>query len=124
MHFRTEDGALGVASWDFAGSARQDTLEIIGTAGRLRLSTFDNEPVKIHGRDGIEVIDRPNPAHIQQPLIQSIVDELRGRGVCPSTGTTAARTARVMDAVLSGYYGGRHDAFWNRPESWPGTRRD
>jgi hypothetical protein len=51
---------------------------------------------------------------VQQPLVQSIVDELLGRGVCPSTGETAARTSRVMDAALAAYYGGRADAFWTR----------
>ena len=33
-------------------------------------------------------------------MIQSIVDELNGRGRCPSTGDSAARTARVMDQIL------------------------
>jgi hypothetical protein len=61
--------------------------------------------------------------HIQQPLIQSIVDQLHGRGQCPSSGVTAARTALVMDQVLADYYGGRDDAFWTRPEMWPGRRR-
>jgi hypothetical protein len=26
----------------------------------------------------------------------------------------------VMDAVLDAYYGGRGDAFWSRPDTWPG----
>jgi hypothetical protein len=28
------------------------------------------------------------------------VDELNGEGRCPSTGESAARTARVLDAIL------------------------
>jgi 1,5-anhydro-D-fructose reductase (1,5-anhydro-D-mannitol-forming) len=71
---------------------------------------------------GVETFDRPNPPHIQQPLIQSIVDELHGQGACPSTGESAARTTWVMDQVLSDYYGGREDAFWTRPESWLGRK--
>jgi hypothetical protein len=43
------------------------------------------------------------PAHIQQPLIQSVVDELLGLGQCPSTGESAARTSWVMDQILAGY---------------------
>jgi hypothetical protein len=27
-----------------------------------------------------------------------------------------------MDAVLASYYGGRGDAFWERPATWPGRR--
>ena len=64
----------------------------------------------------------PDPPHIQQPLIQSIMDELRGQGKSPSTGVTAARTARVIDEVL-GSYGGGDDAFWTRRETCPGRRR-
>ena len=49
-----------------------------------------------------------------------ILDELLGRGTCPSTGESARRTSAVMDAVLADYYGGRNDAFWERSASWPG----
>lgn len=123
MQFATPLGALGTASWNFASGAGEDIIEITGTEGRITLSTFGNEPVQMETREGREGFDLPNPPHIQQPLIQTIVDELRGRGRCASTGESATRTARVMDAVLDGYYGGREDAFWERPDTWPGRRR-
>ena len=47
----------------------------------------------------------PHPPHVQQPLIQTVVDHLNGVGHCPSTGESAARTARVMDRILAPYYG-------------------
>jgi len=40
------------------------------------------------------------PKHIQRPLIQSIVEELLGKGSCPSTGVTAARTNWVMEEIV------------------------
>jgi 1,5-anhydro-D-fructose reductase (1,5-anhydro-D-mannitol-forming) len=120
MQFRTAQGALGTGTWNFASAVREDIIEITGTDGRISLSTFGNEPVRLIVGEGSEEFDLPNPPHIQQPLIQSIVDELHGNGKCPSTGESAARTSAVMDAVLSGYYGGREDAFWQRPETWPG----
>jgi hypothetical protein len=46
-----------------------------------------------------------------------MVDELNGRapaGSCPSTGETAARTSKVIDDVLEGFYGTRADGFWHR----------
>jgi hypothetical protein len=42
-----------------------------------------------------------DPPHVHQPLVQTIVDEIHGKGTCPSTGTTAIRTARVMDQLLA-----------------------
>lgn len=124
MLFSTADGACGTALWNFAGAEREDMITVTGTKGQIQLSTFRNEPVRFkpHGQPA-EEFELPNPAHIQQPLIQTIVDQLNGKGTCPSTGTSALRTAIVMDAVLNDYYGGRQDAFWARPASWPGNRR-
>jgi len=120
MRFETAGGSAGEAQWDFTAGHHEDLLTIIGTAGELSLSTFGNEPVRLETKDSGLILDLQNPEHIQQPLIQSVVNELRGNGTCPSTGTSAARTSRVMDEVLAGYYGGREDAFWERPGSWPG----
>ena len=122
MQFRTESGALGTASWNFASDFRRDVIEIFGTDGKISLSTFGDEPVELWKGEAVEKFALPNPKHIQQPFIETIVAHLRGEGVCPSTGVTASRTSRVIDTVLSGYYGGREDAFWDRPETWPGRR--
>jgi predicted dehydrogenase len=110
MRFRTRSGAAGVALWDFSASQRNDVVEIFGTKARLAFATFGADPIMVDD----EAIAIENPAHIQEPLVQTIVDELLGRGRCPSTGRTALRTADVMDRVLGEYYGGRADAFWTR----------
>jgi predicted dehydrogenase len=124
MTFRTPSGALGVAQWNYASAVSEDLIQITGTKARLLLSTFGNEPLRLIDADGREEsFNLPNPPHIQQPLIQSIVDELHGRGRCPSTGDSAARTAAVMDQVLTAYYAGRDDPFWTRPQTWPGRPR-
>jgi predicted dehydrogenase len=122
MHCRFACGAMGIAAWNFAAYDLEDTISIAGTLGKITLSVFGNEPVTLATAAGVETFDRPNPPHIQQPLIQSMVDELSGRGTSPSTGESAARTTRVMDQVLADYYGGRDDAFWTRPETWPGRK--
>lgn len=120
MTFRTRDGVPGTAAWNFASLAREDALEFAGTGGRISLSVFGNEPVRLETGRGVEYFDLPNPPHVAQPLIQAVVDDLLGRGACPSTGQSARRTSQVMDKVLAAYYGGRDDAFWDRPATWPG----
>jgi 1,5-anhydro-D-fructose reductase (1,5-anhydro-D-mannitol-forming) len=122
MTFTTASGALGAATWNFASAFSADEVVIEGTAGRLSFSVFGNEPLRLQTRDGQQTFDRPNPPHVQQPLIQTIVDALLSRGTCPSTGESARRTSLVMDTVLNAYYGGRTDAFWTRPATWPGLR--
>ncbi len=123
LQFRTGAGALGTGSWNFASHVAEDLIVISGTDGEVRLSTFASEPVEWHTKDGVERFDLPNPPHIQQPLIQTVVDALHGRGACPSTGVSAARTSQVIDQALAGYYGSRDQGFWLHPERWPGRRR-
>ncbi|MCX7013015.1 MAG: hypothetical protein NTW86_10735 [Candidatus Sumerlaeota bacterium] len=95
-------GVVGNGLWSFAASkeSRIDTTEIIGSRGMVSCSTFGKTPVRLETEKGVEVFDLPKPEHVQQPLIQTIVDELRGQGKCPSTGKTAARTAWVIDETL------------------------
>ena len=118
----TAAGVPGAAVWNFASQAREDQLTFTGTQGRLCISTFGEEPIELHTAEGVEIFDIPYPEHAQQPLIATIVAQLRGEGRCPSPATSAARTSQVLDTVLSGYYGGRDDAFWTRAASWPGRR--
>jgi 1,5-anhydro-D-fructose reductase (1,5-anhydro-D-mannitol-forming) len=120
LTFRTAAGVPGTASWNFASHTRDDTLEFLGTAGRISLQFFSDAPIRLETARGLETFDHPNPPHVAQPLIQTVVDALLGRGSCPSTGESARRTSLVMDQVLAAYYGGRADAFWERAPSWPG----
>ncbi|MCC6680824.1 MAG: Gfo/Idh/MocA family oxidoreductase [Phycisphaeraceae bacterium] len=111
-------GAPAQAQWNFAAERKRDRLCIRGQTGRIECSCFGNEPVVLMRDDDTEQFDLPNPPHVHQPLVATIVDQLRGKGTCPSTGVSGLRTAEVMDAALSNYYGGRDDAFWNRPDTW------
>jgi predicted dehydrogenase len=116
-------GALGSMSWNFAGAVRDDTMRLTGTLGEITFPMFTSAPVRLEDASGVRLFDLPYPPHVAQPLIQSVVDDLLGRGQCPSTAESARRTSRVMDRVLGAYYGGRDDPFWERPQAWPGRRR-
>jgi predicted dehydrogenase len=100
-----ESGAHGVGSWCFEAGFAEDRNEIVGTKGKITYATFRNEPIRLTTESGTEEWSIEQPQHVQQPLIQSIVDELRGvGGRCPSTGRTGLRTNRVMDEILKSYY--------------------
>lgn len=120
LEFSAQQGSVcGHANWDFRDSQSKDLMVFEGEEGRVSLSTFGNEPVRVERSSGeAEELVLPNPPHIQQPLIQTIVDELLGMGHCPSRGESAARTSQMMDSALEAYYGGRGDSFWLRPETW------
>lgn len=122
LGFSTLSGAQGSGEWDFSSPTPEDRISIVGEAGSLRFSTFGDAPVELEEPRGVTEFSLPNPRHIQQPLIQTIVDSLHGRASCPSTGVSAARTSQVMDRAVLGYYGSREDGFWKDPERWPGRR--
>ena len=104
-HFEFESGVLGSGVWSFAAGPKQrrDRSEIVGSAGRIEYSVFDFGPVRLETDSGVEEFELPPPPHVQQPLIQTVVDQLRGRGTCPSSGESGARTSLVMDQVVAGY---------------------
>lgn len=97
---RFESGVVGSGFWSYASDKRYDRTTIFGSTGRLSFSTQYCEPIVVEQGDHVREIDIADPPHVQQPLIQTIVDELNGDGRCPSTGESGARTALVMDQIL------------------------
>lgn len=100
--FKFESGVLGSGEWCFVTSEAsvQDSIIITGTKGKIRFSTFAFSPIQLITDTISEQFEISSPEHIQQPLIQTMVDELRGIGLCPSTGISGARTSKVMDWIL------------------------
>ena len=99
-----EGGALGSGLWCYAAGESRDEVEILGDRGTLRFSSFGEEPLRLTTAGGTEHIPAPYPETVQQPLIQNIVDVLTGHdSVVISSGTTALRTARVIDQVLASH---------------------
>lgn len=103
--FHFESGAVGNGLWCFNVEQRVDRTELIGTKGKIVYATLENAPVQVFTTDSEQQYEIDHPPHVQQPLIQSIVDELNGEGTCPSTGVSGARTTWVIDQILAEYRG-------------------
>ncbi len=101
--YRFESGVLGSGAWCYDADRDDDWTELVGTDGRLRFATLSPQPLRLYRGDSVEERALGDPEHVHQPLIQTIVDEMNGVGRCPSTGETAVRTARVMEAVLGSF---------------------
>ncbi len=100
-HLLMENKVQVTGVWNFASYTNRDETVIVGDRGEVRFSTFADNPVIVDTIDGHEELNIPHPKHIQQPLIEKIVNSvLSGQKLCPSTGTTAAETSRLMDAIL------------------------
>ncbi len=102
--FYFDNGIIGSGNWCFTTStvSEIDKTTIVGSKGQISFPFFGDNMVtlELEGQEK-EVMAFEMPKHIQQPLIQTIVDELLGRGACPSTGVSGARTNRVMSLFNS-----------------------
>jgi predicted dehydrogenase len=105
--FTFASGVQGVGMWCFNAFSAHDQTEIVGDKGKLTFSSFGFEPLCLTTPGGSQEFAMPAPEHVQQPLIQSIVDELNGVGSCPSSGISGARASWVMDQLLQPYYAKR-----------------
>ena len=99
--FEFQNGIQAVGVWCFSSFESVDRISLVGSKGKVTLSTFDSEPVQLARPGASQLFDLPNPPHVQQPLIQQVVNELLGAGKCVSTGESALRTTLVMDQLLS-----------------------
>ncbi|HNW53942.1 MAG TPA: Gfo/Idh/MocA family oxidoreductase [Bacteroidales bacterium] len=100
--FVFESGVSGTGSWCFTvhENLRTDTAVLVGSEGRITFSFFDNQDIFVEKSDGsMEKFTVPHPENIQQPLIQTIVDQMLGKGSCPSTGLTGIRASMIMEAI-------------------------
>ena len=107
-HFTFNNGIEGVGNWYFSvdKEAIKDELTVIGSKGNLRIPFFGKPEIILEksGQKGKEKFTFELPKHIQQPLIQTVVDDLLGKGLCPGTGDSAARTNWVMEEMTKDYY--------------------
>ncbi|WP_168123203.1 Gfo/Idh/MocA family oxidoreductase [Paenibacillus sp. HB172176] len=98
-----ESGVQGTGVWCFSAHENVDSNEIVGSKGAIRFSTFGNESFELVNAEGVTPFRVEKPQHIQQHLIQTIVNDLNGKETCPSNGESAARTSLVMDKLLQNY---------------------
>ena len=105
-NFAFENGVLGTGSWCYTVNKEQrvDEAEIIGSKGRILFSFFEKHVIRLETETGSQEFVLPYLEHVQQPLIELIVQQLRGEGSCPSTGITAARTNAILDQITNTKY--------------------
>lgn len=148
ISFTTPDGAVGNALWDFTASKPADELIIQGHRGRLRLSCMGTSSA-VRLEQSPAALMRVSQTRIQwqsaqwrrklgwsrtrtwrfakqslphRPMLEAIVGELVSAKQTSGSAAAALRTSRLANRALDDYYGGRGDAFWERPLSWQSLR--
>jgi predicted dehydrogenase len=99
-----ESGVHGIGNWCFSAFEDVDVNEIVGSQGKITFSTFGNEPVVLTTATGTEQWSFEPPQHVHQPLIETMMADLTGKGgEYLSTGVSGARTNWVMGEMVKNY---------------------
>jgi predicted dehydrogenase len=99
--YRIDGDIVGSGTWCFDAGAETDRTTIVGTKGTVSVSVSAPEPVELQRDGDMERLALPDPPHVHEPLLRTIIDEWNGVGRCPSTGRSAMRTAEVVEALLT-----------------------
>jgi predicted dehydrogenase len=101
--FQIGDTVVGTGVWNFNAPTSADSIVFTGSAGEIATAVRADADVVVTRGGERNLYRFRNPPHVHQPLIQTIVDELGGRGRCESTGDSGARASWVMDRCLESY---------------------
>lgn len=99
--YRFDGDVIGSGTWCFDAGTDLDRTTIIGTLGTIALSISAPDPIELTTGHRVEQVAVPDPPHVHEPLLHSIVDEWHGVGRCPSTAASALRTSLVLETLLA-----------------------
>jgi predicted dehydrogenase len=96
-----ERGATGLVAVSHAAAERQDTFDLVGTRGSIRIASLNRGDLTVcaAGRERRE--SHPPAANVHQPLVDDFVDAVR-TGRAPSVdGLDGRAVAAVQDAIYA-----------------------
>ncbi|GAA4400044.1 Gfo/Idh/MocA family oxidoreductase [Nibrella viscosa] len=95
---RMQSGVIINGIWCFTmpEGIVEDVCEIIGSAGRIRFTVFSNQySVWVNG--GEQSVTVQHPTHVQQPMIEAVVQYFLGNGPNPCPAEEAIEMFGVME---------------------------
>lgn len=109
--YKAEDAVTGImrlpanilfsGQWCYTVSEdiKEDVFEITGSKGKIRFAVFDHH-VTLITTSGEEKISFDPPAHIQQPMIEKVVQYFLGKGPNPCSAADALGSMEVMETFV------------------------
>ena len=94
-----ESGVIFNGLWCFnvAPESEKDLCEIYGSEGKLSFPIFEHKKIEIFKNGGKDIIPFEPLEHVQQPLIQEVVNYFLDKGPNPSSGADAAKVMKLLD---------------------------
>ncbi|MBL7697437.1 MAG: Gfo/Idh/MocA family oxidoreductase [Chitinophagaceae bacterium] len=100
-----ENGALFNGLWSFSVPKflERDHCEIIGTSGSISFSVFEMKKIKINRNGKEEIISFDPLQHVQQPMIEKVVEYFSDGGVNPCSADDGYTVMWMIDEVTRKY---------------------
>lgn len=96
-------GIQGLGIWDFANNTAITTeyCDIITSKEMIRFSFFEPNPIELY-KNGIKVEEFliSHPEHVQQSLIQEVINDMLGKKACSSTVSSGKYANKVLDEIM------------------------
>jgi predicted dehydrogenase len=90
----------GIWCFTVPASERADLVEIIGSEGKISFSVF-GQYYEVNKNESVERFDVPAPQHIQQPMIQQVVNFFLGKGDNPCPASEGIEVMKIMDSFCA-----------------------
>jgi predicted dehydrogenase len=94
-----ENGVLFNGAWCFTAAEKRDLCEIIGSEGSLQFKIFDHRQIILKRAGNEEQCAFDPLPHVQQPMIQSVVEYFSGKAENPCSGDEGVTVMEMMDAM-------------------------
>ena len=93
-----ENGVIFQGLWCFSVNQAQtkDVCEVIGSKGKISFPIFGSK-ITMEVDERTDVFDFVNPKHIQQPMIQEVVNYFLDKGTNPCSAEQATEVMQIMD---------------------------
>jgi predicted dehydrogenase len=87
----------GVWAFNLSAGDERDECQVIGDKGMIRFGFFDYRPVEVIVNGKLEKLAFDPPQHVQQPMIEKVVQYFLGEGPNPCSGEEGVKVMRMID---------------------------
>ena len=95
-----KNGIAFSGSWCFNAAATTDHCEIVGTDGAIHFSIFGGNTITVIAKGVTSTYSFDTLAHVQQPMIEKMVQYFLGEATNPCTGDEGAEVMRMIGEMV------------------------
>ena len=93
-----KNGVMFSGTWCFNAAATTDNCEIVGSNGSIYFSVFGGNTITVIAKGIREIFSFDALEHVQQPMIEKVVEYFLGQSPNPCSGEEGAEVMRLIDA--------------------------